>query len=157
MLVGFVRHACNRKAANIAYHRIQVDPIRGDRKILSLHRERPEPAPQRRILHERVVFRSPRVEGGLEDRQVRPTVLHDPTTYPRQVRIPLRKPVKHASHARTETDNLVVRCVLADGSVGFGEGVPRDYVTGETIDSAIDLLRRSDGWILLAITIGPPR
>jgi muconate cycloisomerase len=62
----------------------------------------------------------------------------------RHVRIPLRKPVKHASHARTETDNLVVRCVLADGAVGFGEGVPRDYVTGETIDSAIDLLRRSD-------------
>lgn len=61
----------------------------------------------------------------------------------RQVRIPLRKPVKHASHARTETDNLVVRCVLADGSVGYGEGVPRDYVTGETIDSAIDLLRQS--------------
>jgi muconate cycloisomerase len=60
------------------------------------------------------------------------------------VRIPLRKPVKHASHARTETDNLVVRCVLADGTVGYGEGVPRDYVTGETILSALALLRRSD-------------
>lgn len=62
----------------------------------------------------------------------------------RQVRIPLRKPVKHASHARTETENLVVRCVLADGSVGYGEGVPREYVTGETADTAIDLLKRSD-------------
>ena len=38
----------------------------------------------------------------------------------RHVRIPLRKPVKHASHARTETDNLVVRCVLADGTDGLG-------------------------------------
>ena len=60
------------------------------------------------------------------------------------VRIPLRKAIKHASHARTETDNVVVRCELEDGTVGFGEGVPREYVTGETIDFALDLLRRSD-------------
>ena len=32
------------------------------------------------------------------------------------VRIPLRKPVRHASHARTSTDNVVVKCVLADGT-----------------------------------------
>jgi L-alanine-DL-glutamate epimerase-like enolase superfamily enzyme len=61
-----------------------------------------------------------------------------------QVRIPLRRRIRHAAHTRTETDNLLVRCVLEDGHVGFGEGVPRDYVTGETIDSAFDLLRRSD-------------
>jgi len=61
-----------------------------------------------------------------------------------QVRIPLRRRIRHAAHTRTETDNVLVRCALEDGSVGFGEGVPRDYVTGETIDSAFDLLRRSD-------------
>lgn len=60
------------------------------------------------------------------------------------VRIPLRRRIRHASHTRTETDNLLVRCVLDDGSEGFGEGVPRDYVTGETIDSVFDLLRRSE-------------
>jgi len=60
------------------------------------------------------------------------------------VRIPLVRPVRHASHARTSTDNLVVRCVLDDGTEGFGEGVPREYVTGETIDSALDHLRQSD-------------
>lgn len=60
------------------------------------------------------------------------------------VRIPLKKPIRHASHTRTETDNVVVRCVLADGTVGYGEGVPRDYVTGETIDSVLALLKRSD-------------
>ena len=60
------------------------------------------------------------------------------------VRIPLRRPIRHASHRRTFTDNLVVVCRLDDGTVGHGEGVPRDYVTGETIDSAIDLLARSD-------------
>jgi muconate cycloisomerase len=61
-----------------------------------------------------------------------------------QVRIPLRRPVRHASHTRSSTDNLVVRCVLEDGTEGFGEGVPREYVTGETIDSCLDLLRKSD-------------
>src|SRR5438874_8866825 len=62
----------------------------------------------------------------------------------RHVRVALRRKVTHASHVRTETDNVVVRCVLSDGSVGFGEGVPRDYVTGETIDFSIDLLKRSE-------------
>lgn len=61
----------------------------------------------------------------------------------RHVRVRLRRPVKHASHTRTETDNVIVRCVLSDGSVGHGEGVPRDYVTGETVDSAMELLTRS--------------
>ncbi len=54
------------------------------------------------------------------------------------VRVPLKKPIQHASHTRTETDNVIVRCVLDDGTEGFGEGVPRDYVTGETVDSALD-------------------
>ena len=60
------------------------------------------------------------------------------------VRIPLRKPIRHASHSRTDTDNVLVRCVLDDRTEGWGEGVPRDYVTGETIDSAVALLKRSD-------------
>jgi muconate cycloisomerase len=60
------------------------------------------------------------------------------------VRIPLRKAVRHASYTRSDTDNLVVRCVLDDGTAGSGEGVPREYVTGETVGSGIELLRRSD-------------
>jgi muconate cycloisomerase len=61
-----------------------------------------------------------------------------------QIRIPLRRPIKHASHSRTETDNILIRCVLADGTEGYGEGVPREYVTGETIDSDWALLKRSN-------------
>jgi L-alanine-DL-glutamate epimerase-like enolase superfamily enzyme len=56
------------------------------------------------------------------------------------VKIPLKRSIRHASHRRTETDNVVVRCVLDDGTTGYGEGVPRDYVTGETVDSALTLL-----------------
>ena len=51
------------------------------------------------------------------------------------VRIPLKRTIRHASHARRETDNLVVRCRLDSGQVGYGEGVPREYVTGETLDA----------------------
>ncbi|MGL4464660.1 MAG: dipeptide epimerase, partial [Planctomycetia bacterium] len=60
------------------------------------------------------------------------------------VKIRLRKPIKHASHERTETDNVVVECRLSDGSVGYGEGVPRDYVTGETAASALAALKSVD-------------
>ena len=52
--------------------------------------------------------------------------------------IPLRVTIKHASHERTANTTLLVRVELADGSVGWGEGLPREYVTGETPASAWD-------------------
>lgn len=61
-----------------------------------------------------------------------------------QVRIPLKKEIKHASHARTSTDSLVIACRLDSGVVGWGEGLPREYVTGETVDQAWQLLTEID-------------
>ncbi len=60
------------------------------------------------------------------------------------VQIPLRRTVRHASFARELSDNLIVRAILENGITGFGEGVPRSYVTGETIDGAIEQMLRSD-------------
>ncbi|MBX7103354.1 MAG: dipeptide epimerase [Gemmataceae bacterium] len=60
------------------------------------------------------------------------------------VTLPLKRAVRHASHVRTTTENIVVQCELSDGSIGWGEGVPREYVTGESADSAIDLLAAAD-------------
>lgn len=60
------------------------------------------------------------------------------------VRIPLRKPIKHASHSRTENDTLIVRCRLDDGREGWGEGLPRPYVTGETIETAFEQFGATD-------------
>lgn len=54
-------------------------------------------------------------------------------------RIPLKRTIRHASHTRRSNDTLLVRCELDDGTTGWGEGLPRSYVTGETIDSAWDL------------------
>jgi L-Ala-D/L-Glu epimerase len=65
------------------------------------------------------------------------------------VRIPLRKPIRHASHTRMDTDNVIVRAVLANGTVGYGEGVPREYVTGETIDDSLRLLGGTDWQVQL--------
>ena len=60
------------------------------------------------------------------------------------VRIPLRRTIRHASHTRTETDTLIVNCRLSDGTEGWGEGLPRQYVTGETIETVFDVLRATD-------------
>ena len=60
------------------------------------------------------------------------------------VELPLRRAIRHASHSRTSTQNVVVRCAISDGSVGWGEGVPREYVTGESADSAFELLCKFD-------------
>lgn len=62
----------------------------------------------------------------------------------RHIRIPLKKPIKHASHERHETDNVLVECHLDKGIIGYGEGVPREYVTGETIESALGTLQRTN-------------
>lgn len=48
------------------------------------------------------------------------------------VRLPLKGPFRHASAVRHESDNVLVRCDLANGTTGWGEGVPREYVTSET-------------------------
>jgi muconate cycloisomerase len=48
------------------------------------------------------------------------------------VRLPLKRPFSHASATRRDSENVLVRCELADGTTGWGEGVPRSYVTGET-------------------------
>ncbi|MEX0586501.1 MAG: enolase C-terminal domain-like protein, partial [Pirellulales bacterium] len=53
------------------------------------------------------------------------------------VRLPLKRPFRHASATREESENVLVRCELADGTAGWGEGVPRSYVTGETPDSCL--------------------
>jgi len=71
----------------------------------------------------------------------------------RHVRIPLKRKVKHASHERTSTESLVVSCRLADGTVGWGEGLPRDYVTGDTIESSIALFQSVNWNDLLQGTI----
>ncbi len=72
------------------------------------------------------------------------------------VRLPLKRKFAHASAVRESSDNVLVRCELVDGTVGWGEGVPRPYVTGETPEgclahlaatpSAAQLAGDAEGW-----------
>lgn len=51
------------------------------------------------------------------------------------VPLALRWSVGHASARRRSSDNVFAAIELEDGTVGFGEGLPRPYVTGETLES----------------------
>jgi L-Ala-D/L-Glu epimerase len=45
------------------------------------------------------------------------------------------KSFEHAAATRKVAEAIVVRLRTAEGKVGWGEALPRDYVTGETLDS----------------------
>jgi muconate cycloisomerase len=55
--------------------------------------------------------------------------------------LPFRLRFAHALAERGSTTNLFVRVTLSDGSSGVGEGVPREYVTGETPGAALVRVR----------------
>ncbi len=54
--------------------------------------------------------------------------------------LPFRRPFKHAAAERASSDSILLECETEDGSVGFGESLPRAYVTGESRDSAFEML-----------------
>ena len=62
-----------------------------------------------------------------------------------KITLPFRFSFGHSLASRSESQNLLVKITLNNGITGWGEGVPRDYVTGETIDTAEEnvLLRYS--------------
>lgn len=51
--------------------------------------------------------------------------------------LPFRGGFKHAAAKRQGTDTVVAAALLADGTIGYGEGLPRKYVTGETVESVL--------------------
>jgi L-alanine-DL-glutamate epimerase-like enolase superfamily enzyme len=64
--------------------------------------------------------------------------------------IPFRQSFKHGSAERTETQAVWVTATR-DGVKGVGEGCPREYVTGESLESAARFLRAGrDAWAELA-------
>ncbi|MCC6176385.1 MAG: dipeptide epimerase [Chloroflexi bacterium] len=50
--------------------------------------------------------------------------------------LPFRFSFGHALATRASSCNVIVAVHLDDGTIGYGEGVPRDYVTGETTGGA---------------------
>lgn len=56
------------------------------------------------------------------------------------VRIPFSFSVNHNLKKRKQTESIVIELKNTEGLIGYGEGAPRLYVTGESIDSLIDSL-----------------
>lgn len=48
------------------------------------------------------------------------------------VQIPLKHSFSHSLAIRRRTESVVVQLITDTGEIGFGEGAPRTYVTGET-------------------------
>ncbi|MBN1844633.1 MAG: hypothetical protein JW810_03045 [Sedimentisphaerales bacterium] len=53
------------------------------------------------------------------------------------LRLPFRHKFTHATAERAATDTVLCAALLADGTVGYGEGLPRPYVTGESVESVL--------------------
>jgi muconate cycloisomerase len=70
--------------------------------------------------------------------------------------LPFRFSFGHALAERSSSTNVYVQVTLADGTVGFGEGVPRGYVTGETAADALDAVSQRYGPALLGRELRQP-
>src|SRR4051812_48017264 len=55
-----------------------------------------------------------------------------------QTTFPMRSPFESARRRSSTARNVRVSVRLAGGAVGYGEGSPTDYVTGETAESVLD-------------------
>ena len=57
------------------------------------------------------------------------------------LRIPFQIPFKHNLATHLAGNNLIVKLTTKEGLIGYGEGVPRDFVTGESITDSYRVLR----------------
>ena len=51
--------------------------------------------------------------------------------------IPLRQKVSHSAAERTTVEPVVAAIELRNGTIGYGETLPRLYVTGESVASVL--------------------
>src|SRR5438093_5667821 len=71
------------------------------------------------------------------------------------LRIPFVEAFSHSATERRWSDSVVVRVRDDAGTEGFGEGAPRPYVTGETVETMLEHLGR-DLWPRVAGREVPP-
>lgn len=66
-----------------------------------------------------------------------------------EIKLPFRFAFKHSLAERNYSNNILAKATIEARNnkfvVGWGESIPRSYVTGETIDEAIDSLNLSYG------------
>lgn len=67
-----------------------------------------------------------------------------------------RYPFKHKLATHASSDNLVVRLTTDHGVCGYGEGIPRDFVTGESLTASLAFLQEELGPALLGVEAASP-
>src|SRR3989338_3533382 len=65
--------------------------------------------------------------------------IKDATLY--ALKIPFVESFSHSTKTRKFSDSIIVRLISENGAVGYGEGVPRPYVTGETVETCLDTMK----------------
>jgi L-alanine-DL-glutamate epimerase-like enolase superfamily enzyme len=65
-----------------------------------------------------------------------------------KLEVPFRTSFKHSSADRSITEAVIAVAQSTDSIIGYGEGCPRSYVTGESIDSAMSFLEENKDKIL---------
>jgi len=55
----------------------------------------------------------------------------------RHINIPFNVTFSHSSYSRSTVEGIIVEIHTEDGLIGYGETLPRDYVTGETHTSVV--------------------
>ncbi|UCE58986.1 MAG: hypothetical protein JSU63_16275 [Phycisphaerales bacterium] len=63
-------------------------------------------------------------------------IVHKMSVYP--LTIPLRRTISHGICERDMSEPVVVSVELRDGTIGYGETVPRFHVTGESSESVVE-------------------
>jgi L-Ala-D/L-Glu epimerase len=66
-----------------------------------------------------------------------------------KLEVPFRVSFKHASAERTTTETVIAIAHSENGTMGYGEGCPRRYVTGESIDSCMEFIAAHHNSIMM--------
>ena len=59
--------------------------------------------------------------------------------------IPFTQTFVHSKKSRSNSDSVIVRLMGSDGLTGYGEALPRPYVTGEDVPRMVEMLRSKLG------------
>jgi muconate cycloisomerase len=65
------------------------------------------------------------------------------SAYLYSLRIPFKNPFTHSLSRRLYSDSIALKLTSDCGTVGFGEAVPREYVTGESVSSCLEHIQNS--------------
>ena len=68
--------------------------------------------------------------------------------------IPFNRAFVHSKTSRSTSDSVVVRLTGSDGARGYGEGLPRVYVTGEDVAGVVETLKGRIGPEVIKLEFG---